>query len=166
MKHTTYLLLLALLFTTLWSGCEDPEGACETKISVGGSQYIYSCRNKSYDEGCNSGSASEAVFHEGKDCQSLGYQFQETTDAWFYSEDETRKPGANGAFKSDKNTRSGADCNGGYNGPEFDIQIDSQCQTAYIYTCSGAQEGVDAACAIYKAWQKENSSIPNCPYCN
>lgn len=38
----------------------------------------------------------------------------------------------------------------GYNGPEFDIQVDSQCKAAYAYKCAGNQQGVDAACAIYK----------------
>lgn len=54
----------------------------------------------------------------------------------------------------------------GYQGPEFDIQVDSQCKAAYAYQCAGNQQGVDAACAIYKQWQQQDSSIPNCPYCN
>lgn len=165
-KFNWYLLVIS--GTLLFASCEDRAGACETKISVGGSQYIYSCRNLDDDLNCGTGTAadSEAVFHEGKDCRLLGYQFEENTGAWFYSEDETRKPGENGAFKDDKAAVGGVDCSGGYNGPEFDIQIDSQCQTAFAYACAGAQDGVDAACAIYKAWQKENSSIPDCPYCN
>ena len=53
-----------------------------------------------------------------------------------------------------------------YTGPEFDIQIDSQCKAAYYYECVGNEEGKDAACAIYKQWQSKDSSVPNCPYCN
>lgn len=67
---------------------------------------------------------------------------------------------------SGENDAGGVDCSGGYNGPEFDIQIDSQCQAAYAYACSGAQEGVDAACSLYKGFQSQDSSIPDCPYCN
>lgn len=54
----------------------------------------------------------------------------------------------------------------GYKGPEFDIQVDSQCKAAYFYECSGNAQGVAAACAVYKQWQQDDPSIPNCPYCN
>ncbi len=53
-----------------------------------------------------------------------------------------------------------------YEGPIFNTQIDSQCQLAYVYNCEGNQEGVDAACEVYRFWQEQDSSIPDCPYCD
>lgn len=53
-----------------------------------------------------------------------------------------------------------------YEGPIFNTQIDSQCQLAYVYDCEGNQEGVEAACDVYRFWQEQDSSIPDCPYCD
>jgi hypothetical protein len=52
-----------------------------------------------------------------------------------------------------------------YDGPNFNIQIDSQCKTAYAYDCAGNADGVTLACALYKQYQDEDPSIPDCPYC-
>jgi hypothetical protein len=56
-----------------------------------------------------------------------------------------------------------------YNGPEFDIQLDSQCKTAFLYDCAGEVQGVVTACALYESyrslWQGPGS-FPDCPYCN
>lgn len=59
-----------------------------------------------------------------------------------------------------------AGCSTGYQGPDFDIQIDSQCKAAYAYRCQGNDAGVRAACEVYRGWQQHQSGIPNCPYCN
>lgn len=59
-----------------------------------------------------------------------------------------------------------AGCSTGYQGPDFDIQIDSQCKAAYAYKCQGNDQGVRAACDVYRGWQQHQSGIPNCPYCN
>jgi len=56
-----------------------------------------------------------------------------------------------------------------YSGPEFDIQIDAQCQAAWAYLCAGYSKDSDpvkTSCAIYKALQKDYPNAPNCPYCN
>lgn len=147
--------------------CEK-EGVCEIKIQANG--YIYSCREGTTDEACNDSSGVERVFHEGKSCASLGYPFKNSSGAYTSQQDKLDKPGSNGAFQNDLNNPGGgggvAGCSGGYNGPTFDIQIDSQCQAAYAYKCAGSQQGVDATCAIYKTYQRNDSSIPNCPYCS
>lgn len=69
--------------------------------------------------------------------------------------------------KENKEENAGANCDmNNYKGPEFDIQFDSQCKAAYLYKCAGNQKGLEATCAIYKNYQKQDPSIPNCPYCN
>lgn len=137
------------------------EGACEVRIEANG--YIYSCREGSNENACSNSSGADRVFHEGKSCASLGYSYKNSSGAYTAKPDDFRTPGKNGAFQGSGG--SAGLCTDEYEGPEFDIQIDSQCKTAYAYACSGAQQGVDAACAIYKAYQKDNPSIPNCPYC-
>ena len=160
------LLPIALCcgFAVLGTSCEE-EGACEVKIPL--SNYsLYSCREGVIDEHCKSSSSADRVFHEGKSCASLGYIYADNKGGHTADADNLRTPGKNGAFQNDLSSGGIGGCNGGYNGPTFDIQIDSQCQTAYAYTCAGSTEGVKAACAIYKGYQQSNPSIPNCPYCN
>lgn len=64
-----------------------------------------------------------------------------------------------------KNDYGGGGCDF-YAGPEFDIQIDGQCKAAFAYKCEGNEQGLRAACEIYKSWQQHQSGIPNCPYCD
>ena len=45
-----------------------------------------------------------------------------------------------------------------------DVQVIAQCQAAYAYTCAGNQEGVNATCAIIRAYGSSN--ISKCPYCS
>lgn len=161
-KRTVVLLVVSIMLLLFNTSCEE-EGACEVKIEANG--YIYSCREEKTETFCsNYPSSSESVFHEGKSCASLGYPYKSsTTDAYTAKPDDFSTPGKDGAFAGSSGS-AGAGCDD-YNGPTFDIQIDSQCQAAYAYSCSGVQQGVDAACAIYKSYQKNNPSIPNCPYC-
>lgn len=63
------------------------------------------------------------------------------------------------------NTGTGSCDADGYKGPEFDIQVDSQCKAAYIYGCGGQKDGVKAACDIYQTFRDSDPSIPACPYC-
>lgn len=161
----TFSSIMAHLFvlSTSWLGVSClPEGACEIKIKVS-NYYIYSCREGNTEETCSSSTGAERVFHEGASCSSLGYAYSDGNGAYTAEADSYRTPGSRGAYKDDLTTV--VNCTG-YDGPSFDIQIDSQCQTAYAYACSGYQPGVDAACAIYEAWQKDNPSIPDCPYCD
>jgi hypothetical protein len=69
-----------------------------------------------------------------------------------------------------KGGTTGANCDmSNYNGPEFDIQIDSQCKTAYAYQCAGNEDGRKTACALYnnyKSQWKGSGSFPKCPYCD
>ncbi|MEP4533410.1 MAG: hypothetical protein ABJ004_09995 [Cyclobacteriaceae bacterium] len=69
-------------------------------------------------------------------------------------------------FDLNEDNEGSGDACGDYAGPEFNIQIDSQCKTAQLYLCAGNADGVTVACGLYKQYQAEDSSIPNCPYCN
>ncbi|MCB0489207.1 MAG: hypothetical protein R2820_11630 [Cyclobacteriaceae bacterium] len=154
-------MLIALSFLNF--SCEE-EGSCEIRIDVGGSYYIYSCREGSTEDTCDSSEGVDRVFHEGLSCANLGYPYKDNSGGFSANPDDFRSPGDNGYFANLPGGPVGG-CSGSYDGPTFDIQIDSQCQTAYAYSCSGVQQGVDAACAIYKAYQKDNPKIPDCPYC-
>jgi|GEM_PF-3434098 len=81
------------------------------------------------------------------------------------SGDKTDKRVGDDGKKSDTSAGSSSDACGDYKGPEFNIQIDSQCKTAQLYKCAGNADGVTVACALYKQWQDQDSSIPDCPYC-
>lgn len=165
--NSSFRVFLVCCFAIIVMSCEK-EGVCEVKIEANG--YIYSCREGSTEETCNDSSGVERVFHEGKSCASLGYPFKNSSGAYTAEQGKYRTPGDNGAFQNDLNNTGSsggvAGCSGGYNGPTFDIQIDSQCQAAYAYKCAGSQQGVDATCAIYKTYQRNDPSIPNCPYCS
>lgn len=164
-RKEIFPIVLCCCFAILGTSCEE-EGACEVKISLSTGN-LYSCREGYIDETCKSSSDAERVFHEGKSCASLGYTHTNSHGAFTADADNLRTPGDSGAFQNDLNSGGGvANCSGGYNGPTFDIQIDSQCQTAYAYACSGSEAGVKAACSIYKTYQKNDPSIPNCPYCS
>ncbi|HRX00578.1 MAG TPA: hypothetical protein P5280_13880 [Cyclobacteriaceae bacterium] len=143
--------------------CEE-EGSCEIRIDINGNSCIYSCREGSTEDSCESSEGVDRVFHEGQSCANLGYPYKNDTGAFTAEPDDFNSPGDNGYFANLPSSPVGG-CSGPYNGPTFDIQIDSQCQTAYAYSCSGFQKGVDAACAIYKTYQKDNPKIPDCPYC-
>lgn len=167
MNIKTQILMpgLLLLAAQIIFSCESKDGACESKIKSADNKYIYSCREANDDTGCSiEQTGVEKFFHEGASCASLGYSYGESNGAWHVSEDDWNTPGTGGVFKND--VGGGLNCEGGYDGPQFDIQIDSQCQTAFVYRCSGAEDAADAACSVYKAWQKDNPSIPNCPYCD
>ncbi|MEO9477556.1 MAG: hypothetical protein ABJG41_18565 [Cyclobacteriaceae bacterium] len=69
-------------------------------------------------------------------------------------------------FDLNEDDGGSGDACGDYAGPEFNIQIDSQCKTAQLYLCAGNSDGVTVACGLYKQYQAQDSSIPNCPYCN
>lgn len=162
-QYARPFLFFILLMTLLFTSCEEEDGACEQKIGSG-SVVLYSCRNDTDDALCSVAQSDvDKVFHEGKSCSSLGYIYPTTNGSFTSEEDSYDSPGENGAFKDDTSGLAG--CTGNYEGPTFDIQIDSQCQTAYAYTCSGSAAGVKAACAIYKTYQKDNPKIPDCPYC-
>lgn len=162
-SRKSILLSLVLGCSAVFVSCEE-EGSCEIKIILSNGN-LYSCREGNTEETCSDSEDVERVFHEGKSCASLGYPHKEQTGAYVAKVGDFRTPGDNGAFQNDL-VGGVAGCSGGYNGPTFDIQIDSQCQTAYAYTCSGSTAGVKAACAIYKTYQQNDPSIPNCPYCS
>lgn len=158
-----FLSSIAVIVLSLLNFSCQEEGSCEIRIDINGDYYIYSCREGSTDDSCGNSEGVDRVFHEGRSCASLGYPYKDDSDAFTAEPDDYRTVGDNGYFVNEPGSVGG--CSGSYDGPTFDIQIDSQCQTAYAYSCSNFQKGVDAACAIYKAYQKDNPKIPDCPYC-
>lgn len=154
-----YFFLPLLLF----SSCLK-EGACEFRTEY--NNVTYHCWQDETQSVCNASSSgiSNTIWHEGRSCQELGYTYQSQTTDYSYSADDAdgTTPGANGGFVNSGGS-GGANCgSGGYNGPDFDIQIDAQCKAAYQYKCAGNQQGVDYCCAIYNSYE----NVPPCPYCN
>lgn len=84
-------------------------------------------------------------------------------------------PGPNsnggGGGSGDGGGGSSANCDlAYYNGPEFDIQVDSQCKAAFVYDCVGEIEARNASCDLYYEYGNAvwtgPGSLPDCPYCN
>ena len=172
MKSNT-ILIPALAIATILSGCEKDEGACESKFKNYQGYTLYTCNNDVETDMCE---GSDEHFWKDRSCINLGYlHYNAKNESWQLDEDDNGIPGTYG-FWGDRtgsgngtppaNSGSGGSCGeSGYKGPEFDIQVDSQCKAAYYYQCIGNNDGVKAACAIYKQWQADDKSIPNCPYC-
>lgn len=53
-----------------------------------------------------------------------------------------------------------------YAGPIFNIQIHSQCQTAFLYDCFGYYDAAQVACQLYYDWDDGSGNLPDCPYCD
>lgn len=120
------------------------------------------------------------IYWASKSCNDLGYSERGSSiaDHHFVNENGESTPGRNGAFWDDYNSNSGSSSGGGgssaacdlanYNGPEFNIQVDSQCKTAYIYDCQQLYQERDVACDLYYSWESSwtgSGSFPSCPYC-
>ena len=59
-------------------------------------------------------------------------------------------------------------CTGEYDGPpvEDDIQVNTQCLTAFVSYCAGEVEAGDQACEYYKGFEEfYGEDLPECPYC-
>ena len=161
-------LSILIIYSVFLFSCGEEEGACEVKqpSATGGASYY--CYNEVSSDLCGNLGGVEAVYHEGTPCTALGYTVASNADfegRFTVEANDLSKPGVNGAFKDDVVVNQGPNCSGGYGGPLFDTQIDSQCQVAFVYYCDGVQEGIDATCAIYRSYQENDPSIPDCPYC-
>lgn len=163
---------LTVLVATLVA-CEEKEtGACEASYENWQGYTLYTCKENEESDMCE---GSKEHFWVDKSCANLGYTYFNSKNGNFQiDENNNGIPGPYGEWGdgtasggSGGSGSGGGSCDAsGYNGPEFDIQVDSQCKTAYYYDCIGNQQGVNAACAVYKQWQDDDSSIPDCPYCN
>lgn len=160
------IVLILFCSAVTFLSCEEEKFACETETNINGKR-SYFCIDTSVDSGCSSSSTGiNQVLHEGLSCADIGYLYQSNSGGFYSKPDDSTQPGEGGAFAGSTVGGGGiAGCDG-YKGPSFDIQIDSQCQAAYAYSCSGTQQGVDAACAIYEAYKKDFPNIPDCPYCD
>ena len=89
----------------------------------------------------------------------------------YFSNTGEIKPGPNSNGGSGGDGGSSVDCDiANYDGPEFDIQVDSQCKAAYLYDCVGDTAARDAACHLYYEYGNAvwtgSGSLPDCRYCN
>ncbi len=172
----TLLMLIVLTGCPLFEDEEEAKGACETSLINIEGYRLYKCENDEDQQSCSTNESDFTdVFWEGRTCINLGYFYDGGSSGWRYDEQNNVKPGAYGNWgdgtasgtEADANNSGGASCSeDDYDGPEFDIQIDSQCKLAFIYRCSQADEAADVACSIYQGWRDQNPSIPACPYCN
>lgn len=165
-------IILALIFSSMvMLSCEEETGACESEIVNFQGFTLFTCRENREAFLCE---GSDDHFWVDKNCANLGYPFyNETNESWQSGANSNTTPGRYGywgdksASGSDTGSGGTGSCDAsGYNGPEFDIQVDSQCKAAYAYQCSGNAQGVAATCAIYKQFRDDNPSIPPCPYCS
>ncbi|MGE0589506.1 MAG: hypothetical protein AB7O48_13095 [Cyclobacteriaceae bacterium] len=164
--------LIALLFlSVVYLSCEEEErGACESEIVNFQGFTLFICEEDEESELCE---GSKDHFWKDKTCANLGYPYyNDTNKSWQAGSANNTIPGAYGywgdqsASGSDGGGGTGSCDASGYQGPEFDIQVDSQCKAAYAYQCAGNTQGIAATCAIYNQFKADNPSIPDCPYCS
>lgn len=168
------LFFILILFITVLSSCYgDKIGVWEHHRT---SENIYVCYPEDDDYVI---ATSDRVYHTDKSCKDLGYtESGSSVGSWhFVSPSGENVPGKYGVFWDDYNANGGGSGGGGsascdmsnYNGPEFNIQVDSQCKTAYLYDCQGMYSERDVACDLYYQWESSwqgSGSFPKCPYCN
>ena len=169
MKNTKITSLMLLAFTIVLSSCgKNKNGVWEMYRAV---DNIYVCFPEKSDYMKEN---ADRVYWEDKSCSVLGYTEKgSSAGSWHYVNSKgERYPGANGAFKNRGGSSSGSGSNcdpNNYNGPNFNIQIDSQCKTAHAYKCAGNQQGVQTACGLYYSYESQwqgPGSFPRCPYCH
>lgn len=173
-RLTTILFFFISLFSCLKEKVER-KGVCESYWGISSPDYYCALTG---EENCFVG---VHAYHAEKSCESLGY-----TEPYggsggpdgvkFVSPEGIKTPGVNGIFGnpnaySGSGGSSGASCGlEDYDGPEFNIQVDSQCKTAFVYDCSGNTVGRDAACQTYYDYGNSvwtgSGPLPTCPYCN
>jgi hypothetical protein len=115
-------------------------------------------------------SVIEEYWAKGQQCKNYGYVFRDNNNGNnnYDGLSGGTKPGPNGYFGGGLNTGSGSKpsyCNSPYNSPTNDVQLNSLCQTAYLYRCSGNTTAANFTCAQYKKIPQSGGGI-NCPYCN
>lgn len=105
-------------------------------------------------------------WYSGKKCEELGYEFEDNSNGNNNFKILTSPP-VNSYF-SNGSTGSGSIpsyCAAGYKSPTTDVQLNSHCQTAFIYRCSGNKAAADVTCAQYKNIE-QSSPVVVCPVCN
>lgn len=118
----------------------------------------------------------KGFFWPNKSAKDLGYT--KLGSGYYYSKEGITYPGKNGNWKGlrpPEITTGGSGggsngtglCDGSYNGPEGDIQLDSFCQYAYAKRCLEGKSlndvEVQGACQTYNSIREPG--VPDCPYC-
>ena len=177
-----FQLAAILVLTISLFSCKDKNkrnGVCESKWGISSPDYYCAL---TAEENCFVG---VHVYYDEKSCESLGYTkpyegSSGPTGVKFISPEGIKIPGDNGYFANPPSSGGSGGSAGGsggaacdlenYNGPEFNIQVDSQCKTAYAYECAGLTEARDVACQTYYDYGNSvwtgSGSLPTCPYCN
>ncbi len=167
----TRTALAGLFFAITLGACVEKTGTCESTYENWQGYTLYTCEENVEEYLCE---GSGDHMWEGSSCNDLGYShYNPDNENWQYNSGNNGIPGDHGAWGDGTGTGGSGGGGGtgscdasGYDGPEFDIQVDSQCKAAYYYECIGNSQGVAAACAIYAQWKQDNPDIPSCPYCD
>lgn len=159
---------LLMLFISSMVSCEKNKVGVYEQHGISNNSTCYVCYAEESDY---LPETDTRKYWPNKKCSDLGYTKRALVQSgdnefwYFINPDGENYPGDYGYFKENESSSSGGCANENYEGPEFNIQIDSQCKAAHVYTCSGNQDGVTVACALYKQYQDQDPSIPDCPYC-
>jgi hypothetical protein len=170
--------IIILLSISLFSCSKDDlekRGVCESKWGISSPDYYCAVTG---EDNCFVGVHK---YYDEKSCKLLGYtvpydRSNGPTGIKFISPDGIKTPGDNGYFANPSSSSgsggsSGASCDlANYVGPEFNIQVDSQCKAAYAYDCAGMIDARDVACNQYYEYGNNvwtgPGALPTCPYCN
>ncbi len=163
-----------LFFSLSISGCdllpEEEEEDTESSTmfySVSGNTLTVNC-TYDYLGGCESyGTSSLGHYSNWSDCHS---DMNNVLDTWKNTGQVKAGPNSDGGGYNNGGGGTGNCDASGYNGPDFNIQVDAQCKAAYYYDCIGNNEGRDASCTLYYDYGNSvwtgSGSLPTCPYCN
>ncbi|MBI1184825.1 hypothetical protein GC194_11160 [bacterium] len=180
----TFTLVSTLFMLTVISACNldmNWPGVCESKMSTTSGNTYYYCETSESADVCESSNIG-SHHYSSESCKNLGYTEKggssvswKDGDVYFISPDGANTPGSNGYYSGGGSSSGGSSSGGGgggancdmsnYKGPEFNVQIDSQCKTAYLYDCAGETDHRDVACRLYYEWDDGSGSFPKCPYC-
>lgn len=162
------LLVPAFVAAGTLAGCR---GACVTRFADTGS---YDCGSES-EMVCQNNYCTEyrdwCAYYPGTSCEDLGLVDNTTRTGaedspWAFSNDWTPPSSPEPAWESTGDGTGGgtAACGTYHDGGIDDVQIQSQCQAAYAYSCQGNTEGIDATCNVLAGWGSQWKA--KCPYCS
>lgn len=163
-------ILIGLIITISLTSCVDEFWfTSETLTSFDDGRVLCTCTEVSSfdDEGFPLGlnKVNDVIteyWYSGKKCEELGYSVVDENNFEILT-----SPPANSYFRSGSSGSGSIPsyCAAGYKSPTTDVQLNSLCQTAFIYRCSGNKAAADITCAQYKNIE-QSSPVVVCPVCN
>lgn len=110
---------------------------------------------------------------KGKRCEEFGYTFVSPYPTPNYEgPNDGTQPGTGGYFANlltsgnPGNSTLDVFCKTAYVSPTSDVQLNSLCQTAYLYYCSGNKSQGDFTCSVYKSIPQSGTTTVQCSYCD